>query len=291
MCFMVVKLEDDYRDSFSDYSPETLRERMTSLAEDSTEFSDDGIENLLSEFVYALESGDIRSAEKLDGEWKANAWVKKGILTIFGQAENIERNEGRAFHDVMPTRNVDRFLEKGARNTPGTTLRMGNFFGDGTTVMSEAYVNIGVYIGDGSMVDSNVTVGSCAQVGEDCHIGANTLIGGVLEPIEDEPVVIEDGASIGGGSVVTSGFKVGENVEVAENTLLTPRIEVYDLVESEVIRGEIPANRRVFQRYVTSGLAEHELFQEEGKTPQKPVIVAIDKEEDAVELEEELRMG
>jgi 2,3,4,5-tetrahydropyridine-2-carboxylate N-succinyltransferase len=287
---MAVTLEEDYRDNVSDYSPETLEERMTSLAEDASDFSDEEIEDLLSEFAYALEKGDIRSAEKVDGEWQANAWVKKGILTIFGYAENIERNEGRSYYDVMPTRNVDEFPEKGARNTPGTTLRMGNFFGDGATVMSEAYVNIGVYVGDGSMVDSNVTMGSCAQVGEDCHIGANTLIGGVLEPIEDNPVIIEDGASIGGGSIVTSGFKVGENVEVAENTLLTPRLDVYDLVENEVIRGEIPANRRVFQRYVTSGLAEHELFQVEGKTPQKPVIVAIDKEEDAVELEEELRM-
>lgn len=288
---MTVTLEEDYRDRVSDYSPETLEERMTELVEDSSVFSDSGIEELLSEFVLALERGDIRAAEKKGGEWEANTWVKQGILSIFGHAENIERNEGRAYFDVMPTRNVQEFPEKGARNTPGTTLRMGNFFGDGATVMSEAYVNIGVYVGDGSMIDSNVTTGSCAQIGSDVHVGANSLIGGVLEPIENNPVIIEDGASIGGGSIVTSGFKVGENVEVAENTLLTPRLDVYDLVENEVIRGEIPANRRVFQRYVTSGLAEHELFQEEGTTPQKPVIVAIGKEEDAVELEEELRMG
>lgn len=287
---MPVTLTEDYRDKVSDYSPETLKERMNALAEDSSGFSDEEVESLLSEFALALEKGDIRAAEKEDGEWSANAWVKKGILSIFGHAENIERKEGRSYYDVMPTRNVEEFPEKGARNTPRTTLRMGNFFGDGATVMSEAYVNIGVYVGDGSMVDSNVTTGSCAQIGEDCHIGANSLIGGVLEPIEENPVIIEDGASIGGGSIVTSGFKVGENVEVAENTLLTPRIDVYDLVENEVIRGEIPANRRVYQRYVTSGLAEHELFQEEGTEPQKPVIVAIDKEEDAVELEEELRM-
>jgi len=287
---MPVSITEEYREKVSNYSPQTLENRMEELSEDESNFSDNEIEELLSEFALALERGDIRSAEKVEGEWQANAWVKKGILTIFGHAENIERNEGRSYYDVMPTRNVEKFPEKGARNTPGTTLRMGNFFGEGATVMSEAYVNIGVYVGNGSMVDSNVTMGSCAQVGEDCHIGANSLIGGVLEPIEDNPVIIEDGASIGGGSIVTSGFKVGENVEVAENTLLTPRIDVYDLVENEVIRGEIPANRRVFQRYVTSGLAEHELFQEEGTTPQKPVIVAIDKEEDAVELEEELRM-
>lgn len=285
-----MRLEEDYRDNFSSYEPETLKNRINSLVENEEDFSESEIESLFSEFAYGLEQGDIRSAEKVDGEWSANAWVKRGILAIFGHSENIERNEGRSYYDVMPTRNVTEFPGKGARNTPGTTLRMGNFFGEGSTVMSEAYVNIGVYVGDGSMVDSNVTMGSCAQVGEDCHIGANILIGGVLEPIEDNPVIIEDGASIGGGSIVTSGFKVGENVEVAENTLLTPRIDVYDLVETEVIRGEIPADRRVFQRYVTPGLAEHELFQEEGKTPQKPVIVAIDKEEDAVELEEELRM-
>ncbi len=129
-------------------------------------------------------------------------------------------------------RNIDEFLEKGARNTPGTTLRMGNFFSDGATVMSEADVNIGFSVGEGSMVDSNVTTGSCAQIGSDVLIGANSLIGGVLEPIGDNPVIIKDGASIGGGSIVTSGFKIGENVEVAENTLLTPRLDIYDLVEN-----------------------------------------------------------
>ncbi|MFB6181154.1 MAG: 2,3,4,5-tetrahydropyridine-2,6-dicarboxylate N-succinyltransferase [Candidatus Nanohalobium sp.] len=262
---------------------------MKGLAEGS-DFSDKEVEELLSEFVMALEKGDIRAAEKVGGKWQANAWVKKGILSIFGHAENVEREEGRSYYDVMPTRNVEEFPGKGARNTPGTTLRVGNFFGEGATVMSEAYVNIGVYVDNGSMVDSNVTTGSCAQIGKDVHIGANTLIGGVLEPIEDTPVIIEDGASIGGGSMITSGFKVGENVEVAENTLLTPRIDVYDLVENEVIRGKIPANRRVFQRYVTSSLGQHELFQENNLNPQKPVAVAINKEEDAVELEEELRM-
>jgi 2,3,4,5-tetrahydropyridine-2-carboxylate N-succinyltransferase len=143
-------LTEDYRDNVSDHNPETLENRMEELAEDDLNFSDSEIEELLSEFALALERGDIRSAEKIDGKWQANAWIKKGILTIFGHAENIERNEGRTYYDVMPSRNVEEFPEKGARNTPGTTLRMGNFFGDGATVMSEAYVNIEVYVGDGS---------------------------------------------------------------------------------------------------------------------------------------------
>jgi 2,3,4,5-tetrahydropyridine-2,6-dicarboxylate N-succinyltransferase (EC 2.3.1.117) len=157
-------------------------------------------------------------------------------------------------------------------------------------VMSQAYVNIGVYLGDGSMVDSNVTVGSCAQIGKKCHIGANTLIGGVLEPIEDKPVVIEDNVSIGGGSKVTSGFEIRENVEVAENTLLTPRIDIYDLKKNEIIRGRVPSDRRVFQRYVESSVSNHEMFEDKDANAQKPVAVAVSKERDKAEIEEELRM-
>lgn len=160
---MSITIDDDYRESFRSYKPETLEKRMKSLKNKPDEFEDKDIEELLSEFAVALERGDIRSAEKKDGEWKANAWVKQGILTIFSKAENVERKEGRSFYDVMPTRDVSEFAEKGARNTPGTTIRMGNYFGNGATVMSEAYVNIGVYIGEGTMIDSNVTTGSCAQ--------------------------------------------------------------------------------------------------------------------------------
>jgi len=132
-------------------------------------------------------------------------------------------------------------------------------------------------------------VGSCAQIGADVKLGANTLIGGVLEPVEDAPVVVEDGASLGAGCRVTSGFVVGENSVVAENTLLTPRIPVYDLVEEEIIYGRLPPERRAFTRFVESSVGDHDLF--EGGA-YKPAVVAMDVEEqtlEGVEREEALR--
>ncbi|MFB6185308.1 MAG: 2,3,4,5-tetrahydropyridine-2,6-dicarboxylate N-succinyltransferase [Halobacteriaceae archaeon] len=288
---MPVILKDNYRESIADYRPTTLQERITKLARTPSTFTDEETEALLCEFIYALEQGDIRAASNQGNDWKANKWVKQGILSIFNQAENISREyNSTTYHDVMPTRNVTGFTTQGIRNTPGTTIRVGTYFGEGTTIMSESFVNIGAFIDDGTMIDSNVTVGSAAQIGKDGHIGANTTIGGVLDPIEQTPVVIGDNVSVGAGCRITQGFVIGDDVEIAEHTLLTPGIEVYDLVTEEVLKEKVPSERRVFQRQITSSLANHSFFQDNGQTPQKPIAVAVAKDEDAVELEDELRM-
>ena len=289
---MSVSIDDDYRESFSSYEPETLQDRMEVLNDDPSQYDEDDQEELLNEFIYALEQGDVRAAQQREEGWEANAWVKQGILSIFGLAENMAREDaenGEIYHDVMPTRNVDEFLEKGARNTPGTTLRVGNYFGDGATVMSEAYVNIGAYVDDGTMVDSNVTFGSAAQMGADGHVGANTTIGGVLDPAEQVPVVIGDNVSIGAGSRITGGAEIGDNVNTGEDLLLSPGIEVYDLVDEEVLKGEIPSDRTAFRRSIESSVSDHEIFDED-ESVQKPIVVAVEYDEDAVELEDTLRM-
>ncbi|HMB50752.1 MAG TPA: DapH/DapD/GlmU-related protein, partial [Natronoarchaeum rubrum] len=127
------------------------------------------------------------------------------------------------------------------------------------------------------------TVGSCAQIGENVKLGANTLVGGVLEPVEDAPVIVEDDVSLGAGCRVTSGFVVGEGSVVGENTLLTPRIPVYDLVEEEVIYGELPPERRAFQRFVESSVSDHEMI--EGGAF-KPAVVATHIEDETLEATE-----
>jgi 2,3,4,5-tetrahydropyridine-2-carboxylate N-succinyltransferase len=155
--------------------------------------------------------------------------------------------------------------------------------------MSPAFVNIGAHVGDGTLVDSCDTVGSCAQIGENVKLGANTLVGGVLEPVEDAPVVVEDGVSLGAGCRVTSGFVVGENSVVGENTLLTPRIPVYDLVEDSVVYGRLPPERRAFTRFVESSVSDHDLID---GSAYKPAVVATSVEEatlEATEREDALR--
>ena len=240
---------------------------------------------LLDEFLTALEAGEIRAAEKEDGEWTANGWVKQGILLNFGLREiRTHTHGGVDYHDVLPLRGTDDLPERGTRNTPdGTVVRRGAYVGGDAILMSPAFVNIGAYVGDGTLVDSCDTVGSAAQIGDNVKLGANTLIGGVLEPVEAAPVVVEDGVSLGAGCRVTSGFVVGEGSVVGENTLLTPRIPVYDLVEEEIIYGELPPERRAFSRFVESSVGEHDLF--DGGA-YKPAVVATDVEEETLEATE-----
>ena len=240
---------------------------------------------VLESFLAALEAGEVRAAEKTGDDvttWEANEWVKRGILLNFGLRETEPREHGGVtYYDVLPLRDTADLGERGTRNTPdGTVIRRGAYLGSDCIMMSPSFVNMGAHVGDGTLVDSCDTVGSCAQLGENVKLGANTLIGGVLEPVEDAPVVIEDGVSLGAGCRVTSGFRVGENSIVGENTLLTPRITVYDLVEAEVRYGHLPADRRAFTRMVESSVGDHELF--EGGA-YKPAVVATHVEADTLE--------
>jgi 2,3,4,5-tetrahydropyridine-2-carboxylate N-succinyltransferase len=237
---------------------------------------------LLGEFLDALESGEIRAAERRGGEWEANEWVKEGILLNFGLRQIEAHEYGNVdYHDVLSLRRTADLAERGTRNTPdGTVVRRGAYVGSDAIMMSPSFVNVGAHVGDGTLVDSCDTVGSCAQIGENVKLGANTLVGGVLEPVEAEPVVVEDDVSLGAGCRVTSGFVVGEGSVVGENTLLTPRIPVYDLVEEEVVYGRLPPQRRAFIRYVESSVGDHDLF--EGGA-YKPAVVATDVEEETLE--------
>ncbi|PSP78216.1 2,3,4,5-tetrahydropyridine-2,6-dicarboxylate N-succinyltransferase [Halobacteriales archaeon QS_1_68_20] len=261
------------------------------------ETGEEGALATLDAFLDALEAGEVRAADPVDGaggsdagrEWQANAWVKRGVLLNFA-LRSIEAREygGVVYNDVLPLADTAGYADRGTRNTPdGTVVRRGASIGDDCILMSPCFVNAGARVGDGSLVDSCTTVGSCARVGTDVKLGANTLVGGVLEPVEDAPVVIEDGVTLGAGCRVTSGFVVGEGTVVAENTLLTPRIPVYDLVDETVRFGELPPERRAFTRYVPSSLGDHDLF-EDGAY--KPAVVATDIEETTVEATEREQM-
>lgn len=268
----------------------TLWERYERDEVDAESATTDQLDTL-DAFLDALEAGEVRAAEKQSGEWEANEWVKRGILLNFGLRETHPRTYGDVtYHDVLPLRETRDLGERGTRNTPdGTVIRRGAYVGSDAILMSPAFVNVGAFVGNGTLIDSADTVGSCAQIGSGVKLGANTLVGGVLEPVESAPVVIEDGVSLGAGCRVTSGFVVGENSIVGENTLLTPRIPVYDLVEEEILYGELPSERRAFTRYVESSLGDHDLF---SGGAYKPAVVALDVEDqtlDATRREEALR--
>jgi 2,3,4,5-tetrahydropyridine-2-carboxylate N-succinyltransferase len=263
----------------------------------ATAADEDGVHATLEELLHALETGTVRAAEPTgdaasgpDG-WTVNEWVKRGVLLNFGLRRTVGREYGGVtYHDVLPLRRTDDLAERGTRNTPdGTVVRRGAHVGGDCILMSPSFVNVGAHVGDGSLVDSCDTVGSCAQIGSNVKLGANTLVGGVLEPVEDAPVILEDGVSLGAGCRVTSGFHVGENTVVGENTLLSPRLPVYDLVDERVRYGHLPADRRAFTRHVESSLSDHELF---AGGAYKPAVVALDvadETRDRTRREEALR--
>lgn len=183
-----------------------------------------------NEVIASLEKGEIRVAEKIDGQWVVNKWVKEVILAGFKLGAITDMSEGQfSFYDkaTFPVRKFRQ--EDGIRIVPGgTSIRRGAYLAPGSIVMPPAYVNVGAYVGEGTMVDSHVTIGSCAQVGAHIHISASTQIGGVLEPAGAMPTIIEDGAFIGGNCGIYEGTIVQEGAVVASGVIITSSTALFD---------------------------------------------------------------
>ena len=160
-----------------------------------------------NEVMTALETGQLRVAEKVDGVWRVNKWVKEVILAGFKLGKIADMSQGQFNYFDKDTFPVQSFsAEDGVRIVPGgTSIRRGAYLAPGSIVMPPAYVNVGAYVGEGTTVDSHVTIGSCAQVGRHIHISAATQIGGVLEPAGAMPTIIEDGAFVGGNCGIYEG--------------------------------------------------------------------------------------
>jgi 2,3,4,5-tetrahydropyridine-2,6-dicarboxylate N-succinyltransferase len=196
---------------------------------------------LFRSFKLALNRGDIRSAEPdkaAPNGWRANAWVKKGILLGFRMAPTIDMSidaKRQPFFDksTYPSRAVS--IADGVRIVPGgSSIRDGAYLGRGVICMPPMFVNVGAYVGEGTMIDSHALVGSCAQIGQDCHLSAGAQIGGVLEPVGALPVIIEEQVMIGGNSGVYEGTIVKKGAVLGTGTILNRSIPVYDLPREAV---------------------------------------------------------
>jgi 2,3,4,5-tetrahydropyridine-2,6-dicarboxylate N-succinyltransferase len=245
-----------------------------------------------------LNRGELRAAERgADGVWRANAWVKQGILLGFRLGRIAPAATGGPFpfydKDTYPLRAVG--PTDGVRIVPGgSAVRDGCYLGQGVVCMPPMYVNVGAYVDDGTMVDSHALVGSCAQIGKRVHLSAAAQIGGVLEPAGALPVVIEDDVLVGGNCGVYEGTVVRERAVLAPGVLLTGGTAVVDLVRDTVYRREgdqpleIPAGAVVVPgtRPVRSGVGR-----ERGVSLYAPIIVKYrDERTDAsVQLEALLR--
>lgn len=190
-----------------------------------------------NEVMDALEAGTVRVAEKVDGTWKVNTWVKEVILAGFrlGVIQNMSQGQfSFCDKDTFPVRKFK--PEDGVRIVPGgSSIRRGAYLAPGAIVMPPAYVNVGAWVGEGTMVDSHATIGSCAQVGRGIHISAASQIGGVLEPAGALPTIIEDGAFVGGGCGIYEGTIVQEGAVIASGVIITSSTALYDATRGEFV--------------------------------------------------------
>ena len=191
--------------------------------------------------IAALDKGEVRVAEKVNGEWQVNVWVKEAIMLYFRVSPLQTMQSGPfEYHDKIPTKTD--LAAAGVRVVPPGTIRYGAFCEPGVVLMP-GYINIGAYVGAGTMVDTWATVGSCAQIGTDVHLSGGVGIGGVLEPPGARPVIIEDGAFIGSRSIVVEGTIVEQGAVLGANTTITSSTPIIDITGEEPVeyRGRVPA--------------------------------------------------
>jgi len=194
----------------------------------------------IEQAIRLLDQGEVRVAEKRDGEWVVNEWAKKAILLYF-RLRKVEPMDVGALHflDKIPVK-ADH-AERGVRVVPPGVARYGSFLSEGVVLMP-GFVNIGAWVGPRTMVDTWATVGSCAQIGGDVHLSGGVGIGGVLEPPQARPVIVEDGAFLGSRAVVVEGVVVGEQAVIAPNVVLSASIPIIDVTGPEPVerRGYVP---------------------------------------------------
>ena len=193
-----------------------------------------------------LDSGERRVAEKVDGTWVVNQWLKKAVLLSFRLNDNavIPGPGGPNWFDKVPSKfegwGENRFREAGFRAVPGSIVRAGAHIGRNVVLMP-SFVNIGASVGDGSMVDGWATVGSCAQIGKNVHLSGGVGIGGVLEPLQAGPVIIEDNCFIGARSEVVEGVIVEEGAVLGMGVFISSTSKIVDRATGEVFIGRVPA--------------------------------------------------
>jgi 2,3,4,5-tetrahydropyridine-2,6-dicarboxylate N-succinyltransferase len=195
----------------------------------------------------ALDAGRLRVAEKRDGRWLVHQWLKKAVLLSFRLNEMTAIGNGpgdASWWDKVPSKfagwSAGRFREAGFRAVPNCIVRRSAFIAPGVVLMP-CFVNVGAYVDSGTMIDTWSTVGSCAQIGRNCHISGGVGIGGVLEPVQAEPVIVEDDCFIGARSEVAEGVVVETGAVLAMGTFIGASTKIIDRATGEIHLGRVPA--------------------------------------------------
>lgn len=202
---------------------------------------DEKVKEFITSVIELLDQGKIRVAEKQNGEWITHEWVKKAILLYFAIRPMEEMQAGpMTFYDRIPLKK--NYKELGVRVVPHGLARYGSYLGK-NVILLPSYVNIGAYVDEGTLVDTWATVGSCAQIGKNVHLSGGVGIGGVLEPVQANPVIIEDNCFIGSRCIVVEGVIVEQEAVLGANVVLTASTKIIDVTGTEPVeyKGRIPA--------------------------------------------------
>src|SRR6187431_2196784 len=215
-----------------------------------------------------LDAGRLRVAEKLDGAWVTNQWIKKAVLLSFRLADSEAMGPSGdgapfRFYDKVPSKFAKyddaAFARSGVRVVPPAAARRGAYLAR-NVVMMPSFVNIGAYVDEGTMVDTWVTVGSCAQVGKHVHLSGGVGIGGVLEPLQANPTIIEDNCFIGARSEIVEGVVVEENSVISMGVYISQSTKIYDRATGEVSYGRVPAGSVVVSGNLPAADGSHSLY-------------------------------
>lgn len=222
------------------------------------------LRDAVNQVLDQLDRGEIRVAEKIDGDWVTHQWIKKAVLLSFRLNENVIQESGvNRYWDKVPTRfegmSADDFRAGGYRVVPGAVARKGSYIGKNVVLMP-SFVNIGAHIGEGTMVDTWVTVGSCAQIGKNVHLSGGVGIGGVLEPLQANPTIIGDNCFIGARSEVVEGVIVEDGVVISMGVYIGQSTRIYDRETGTVTYGRIPAGSVVVSGNLPSSDGKYSLY-------------------------------
>ncbi|MCA6221512.1 2,3,4,5-tetrahydropyridine-2,6-dicarboxylate N-succinyltransferase [Photorhabdus antumapuensis] len=218
----------------------------------------------VTQVINLLDSGKLRVAEKIDGQWVTHQWLKMAVLLSFRINENqiIDGTESRYF-DKVPMKFADydqaRFEKEGFRVVPPAAARQGAFIARNCVLMP-SYVNIGAYVDEGTMVDTWTTVGSCAQIGKNVHLSGGVGIGGVLEPLQANPTIIEDNCFIGARSEIVEGVIVEEGSVISMGVYIGQSTKIYDRETGEIHYGRVPAGSVVVSGNLPSKDGSYSLY-------------------------------
>jgi 2,3,4,5-tetrahydropyridine-2,6-dicarboxylate N-succinyltransferase len=253
----------------TDTSTNPLAPLVEAAFERRTEISpgrvDPALARALDEIVNELNTGRLRVAEKIGDTWVTHQWIKKAVLLYFRTHDNqlMPASGGNAWFDKVPLRfdgyTDAQFREGGFRVVPPATVRAGAYIGRNVVLMP-SYVNIGAYVDEGTMVDTWATVGSCAQIGKNVHLSGGVGIGGVLEPLQANPTIVEDGCFIGARSEIVEGVIVEAHSVISMGVFIGQSTKIYDRATGEIHYGRVPSGSVVVPGSLPSADGKYALY-------------------------------